>query len=126
MDLTTVRTALLITLTILLVVVLFRRFKASVLLNDVPAPAHAELLALEVAYHPSRLHVLLDLPKGELIRSALLDGAHNILQTWDDIPLPQGRHRLERILPPLADGSYFIEVSTTTQRTVRGFRLQLA
>ena len=43
-DLDLLRNALLITLSILVLVLLFRRFRQRVLLRDMPAPRHAELL----------------------------------------------------------------------------------
>jgi hypothetical protein len=123
-DLITLRTALLITLSILLVLVLVRRFRRKVLLSDVPAPAHAELKALTVAYHPARLEVLLNVPLDQTIGTGILDEAHRPLHSWEGKVLASGVHRLALDLPALTDGSYFLEMTTSTQRTVRQFRLQ--
>jgi hypothetical protein len=125
-DLVTIRTALLITLSILLVVVAFRKFRQSVLRKDVPAINHAELLLLEVEYHPSRLRVLMHMPGNELLHMALLDQQHAPLHTWSDSNLARGQHELALMLPALEDGEFFFEVRSSTQRTVRGFRLQQA
>jgi len=125
-DLVTLRTALLITLSILLVVVAFRRFRYSVLRKDVPAINHAELLLLEVEYHPNRLRVLMGMPDDELLHMALLDQQYAPLHTWSDATLARGQHDLALMLPALEDGLFYFEVRSTTQRTVRGFRLQQA
>lgn len=125
-DLLNLRTALLITLSILLVVVLWRRFRSHVLANDVPAPVHAELVRLEVAYHPSRLHVVLSMPSEQRVTTGLLDQGHQSIHSWNDKRLLPGEHTLELPLPMLVDGAYFLELTTSTQRTVRQFRLQQA
>jgi hypothetical protein len=125
-DLVTLRTALLITLSILLVVVAFRRFRHSVLRKDVPAINHAELLLLEVEYHPNRLRVLMHMPQNERLHMALLDPKYEPLHTWADSTLAQGQHELALMLPALDDGLFYFEVRSATQRTVRGFRLQQA
>lgn len=123
-DIVTLRTALLITLSILLAVMAFRRFRRWVLIKGVPAINHAELLALDVHYHPARLRFLIKMPQGELLQMALLDTGHKPFHTYQDEHLPQGTHELQRELPELSDGEYFFEIRSATQRTVRGFRLQ--
>lgn len=120
----TLRTALIITLSLLVVYLIARRIKRNALRSGVPAISHAELLSLEVAYHPSRLHVVLKIPESQSIRTILLDEQHMTRFTWPETRLDKGMHALERTLPPLADGTYYLEVATTTQRTVRQFRLQ--
>lgn len=125
-DLLNVRTALLITLSVLVVVILWRRFRQRVVANDMPAPLHAELLGIELAYHPARLHVHLKMPSQQEIRTALLDAEHRAMHHWPQETLKAGEHRTERALPTLPDGLYHLEMSTATQRTVRQFRLQQA
>lgn len=124
LDLVTLRTALLITLSILAVVLGFRRFRQWVLWRDMPAINHAELLVLEVEYHPGRLRVEVYMPQAEELHMDLLDHEHRTLHAWPITLLAQGRHELELLLPTLHDGNYFFEVRSSTQRTVRGFRLQ--
>lgn len=124
MDLITLRTILLITLSVLLVVVLYQRFKRKVKAEDLPAPTHAELRALDVAYHPARLLVLVHLPAEQALRTALTDADHRLIHAWPEEMLPCGNRRFERALPQLESGTYHFEVSTSTQRTVRRFRLQ--
>lgn len=126
MELQTIRTALLISLSILLVVVLLRRFRRRVLAKDLPVNSHAELLRLEVAYHPARLRVQLHVPEDQIVHTALLDAADHHMHMWVEVPLNAGTHTIERLLPELGDGMHHFEMRTTTQRTVRQFRLQQA
>lgn len=126
MDLHTLRTTLLITLSILLVVVALRRFKRRVLAKDLPVNSHAELLRLEVAYHPARLRVQLRVPLSEIVHTGLLGADDHHAHTWTEEPVEAGTHTIERLLPPLTDGLHHFEMRTTTQRTVREFRLQQA
>lgn len=126
MDLESLRTTLLITLSILLVVVVYRRFRSSVLRKDVPVVSHAGVLRLDVEYHPARLRIQVDMPREDIIHTRLLDMQHRNLHDWEDLSIPQGIHEIERMLPPLEDGTFHLEVRTATQRTVRGFRLRNA
>ncbi|HRH38599.1 MAG TPA: hypothetical protein PK760_09650 [Flavobacteriales bacterium] len=126
MDLTTLRTALLISLSILLVLVLFIRFRRNTMAKDLPALQHAELIGLDVAYHPARLIVRVSMPAKQNLMTTLLSADHDVLHTWEAETRGPGEMELERTLPALADGSYHLELSTSTQRTVRKFRLQLA
>jgi hypothetical protein len=125
-DLENLRTALIITLSVLVLVLAFRRFKQYVLAKDMPAPLHAELLALGVLYHPARLRVDLSVPTRQTIHYALLDNAHAHVHSWEDQPAQDGRYTLELGLPELAEGRYYLEMRTATQRTLRQFRLQPA
>lgn len=124
MDLHILRTTLLITLSILLVVVLLRRFKRRILARDLPVNSHAELLRLEVAYHPARLRVEIRVPTSEIVHTGLLGADQKHAHTWTEEPVEAGTHIIERALPPLMDGVHHFEMRTTTQRTVREFRLQ--
>lgn len=124
MDLENIRTALIITLSILAVVVALRKFKRSVLAKDMPAVLHAELLALELVYHPARIFVEVKVPDTQQIQFNLLDASHTVLHPWNAVNFLSGRHSLELLLPEQADGTYFLEMRTDTQRTMRQFRLQ--
>lgn len=126
MDILLLRNALIGTLSILLLVVLLRRFRQYVLRRDVPAPLHAELLELEVLYHPARLRVVLHMPQAGTLQLQLLDAQHCSLHAWGPVDLVRGQHDLVRELPDLPDGLFHLDVRTATQRTVRGFRLQQA
>lgn len=124
MDLITLRTALLITLSILLVIVMWQRFRRSVMAKDLPAPQHAELIKLEVAYHPVRLIAVIHLPSAQRIATSLADEKHQRITSWAEETLEAGTHRIERSLPELSEGSFHFEVATATQRTIRRFRHQ--
>lgn len=124
MDLVTLRTALLISLSILLVLVLYRRFRRRVLARDLPVPQHAELLRLQVAYHPARLVAEVRLPQAQRISTVLSDSAHAPIHQWPEADEAPGVRELERLLPELPEGTYHFELRTATQRTVRRFRLQ--
>ena len=125
-DLLNIRTALIVSLSVLALLIMWRRLRQHILTKDMPAPLHAELLGLQLAYHPARLRVDLKVPGDQLIRTRLLDQAHASLHAWDDERVQRGEHTLERVLPSLTDGVYFLEMATDTQRTLRQFRLQQA
>jgi hypothetical protein len=122
-DLETLRKALLITLSILLVIVLFRRFRRDVRAKDTPALLHAELKEVDLAYHPARLRIVLKVPKEQRFTASVLDRDHRTVHSWPENSLSAGTHALELGLPDLEDGPYFLEMTTATQRTVRQFRL---
>lgn len=124
MDIENIRTALLVTLSVLLVLVLFQRFRRRVLANDLPAPLHAELISLKVAYHPARLLVTVHVPQPQRLATALVHADGLPLHPWPDQSVFAGTHHLERPLPELEPGSYHFELRTATQRTVRRFRHQ--
>lgn len=125
-DLDTLRTVLLITLSILVVGMLFVRFRQRTLAKDLPVLQHAELLELQVAYHPARIRVVVNMPSGQTLHSALLDTRHQLLHQWPEKVLQAGKHELEHVLEDHPDGDYCFELSTSTQRTLRNFRLTRA
>jgi hypothetical protein len=118
------RNVLIVTLSFLVLVMYFKRKRRQIMQEDLPAPSHAELISLEVAYHPARLHMVVSLPHGSSIGTALLDEQHQLKYAWPEERFEKGLNALERTLPPVADGIYYVEVSTAAQRTVRQFRLQ--
>jgi uncharacterized membrane protein YhiD involved in acid resistance len=123
-ELNTIRTALIITLSVLLVLVALRRYRRWVMRRDMPAPLHAELIELHVEYHPARLRVVIAVPRDQVIHTALLDADHVHVHHWADMPLERGDSTVDLTLPTLDDGYYHLEMRTATQRTVRRFRLQ--
>lgn len=123
-DLLNVRTALIVSLAAMVLLILWKRLRQHILLKDTPVPLHAELAGLELVYHPARLRVLLKMPSEQLIQTRILDHQHAPLHTWPEERVAIGEQLLLRELPHLADGAYFLEMSTSTQRTVRQFRLQ--
>ena len=125
-DLETLRIVLTISLSAVLVLVLARRFRRKVVAKELPVLRHAELTEVQVAYHPSRLLVRLQVPRREHYRTALLDNNHQPLQEWEALDLATGDHAIERSLEGRSDGFYHLELRSPTQRTVRRFRLQQA
>jgi len=120
------RIVLTITLSILLLVVLFRRFRNKVVSEELPIAGHAELRGLQVAYHPQRLLVQVRLHAPRRIAFCLLDEAHRPLRDWDARDLPAGDGALELALDGEAEGTYHLQRSTGTQRIIRRFRLSQA
>ncbi len=120
------RLALLISLSLLFVAMLFRRFKRKTMAEDQPVRSHAELISVQVEYHPERLRVEVHLPDKEDVRSTMLDLDHKMLQHWPATTRKQGTHVLELPIGPAPDGEYYFELATTSQRTVRKFRLKRA
>ncbi len=120
------RTALLISLTLLFAAMVFRRFKRKAMMEERPVASHAELLALHVEYHPVRIRVEVMLPGPEEVRSAMLDIGHQPYKDWPAQSKGEGRHVLELPIGAAPDGEYYFELATTSQRTVRKFRLKHA
>lgn len=114
-----IRTALLITLPVTLLAVLYRKFRLRTLMKEMPAPLHAELIALEVAYHPVRVRALVKLPVARRIGTALLDERYAEFLPWPEEPQQPGERWIERDMERVPDGAYFFQLSTETQRTVR-------
>lgn len=125
-DLDDLRIALLISLSVLAAIMIYRRFQRRTMLRDRPAPSHAELIGLEVAYHPPRVRAWVKIPSDRSIGTSLLDEHHARLHEWPAAELRAGEHWIERPLVDRADGLYHFELSSGTQRTVRRFRLQQA
>lgn len=121
-----IRLTLLISLALLLLVLLWRRLKRRVMARDLPAPAHAELRSLQVAYHPARLRVEVLLPAPQEVLPAILDAQHRPVHQWAPLRLEGGPQVLELALDGQPDGEHFFELATGTQRTVRRFILRNA
>lgn len=120
------RTALLITLVILLVVIAVRRFKQYVKLHHSPVPQQVELVAVEVTYHPLMLRVQMTMPRPEEVFPAMLSHVHGPVHKWPAVQVAQGDHVLELPLADQAEGTYFFEIATSTQRTERRFTVRQA
>lgn len=120
------RLILLVSLSLLLVLVLWRRFKWRTIMKELPVRAHAELIGLHVLYHPERLRAELQLPAEEELFATLLDPDHKPLHRWPTMRMPAGKHVVELPLSAAPSGSYFVEFATDTQRTVRKFNVQRA
>lgn len=120
------RAALLISLSLLFVAMVWRRFKRHAMESERPVISHAELLSLQVEYHPARLRVEVRLPATEELRSAMLDMDSRLLQNWSANRKERGTHVLELPVGEAADGEYYFELATSSQRTIRKFRLKRA
>lgn len=120
------RIALTITLSILLLLVLFRRFRDRVMRHDLPVAGHAELIGLQVAYHPARLLVRVRMPQARSLSWTLLDHSHQELHRWPDQLLHAGEQAVELTLDARADGIYHLQMASDSQRTIRRFRLAQA
>ena len=120
------RIALLISLSLLFIAMVWRRFKLKTMRDELPVPLHAELLALHVEYHPVRLRAEVSLPLAEELRPAMLDAMHGQVQAWGGQRKGPGTHVLELPIGDVPDGEYYFELATSSQRTVRKFRLQRA
>jgi len=118
------RPALLISLTVLFAAMLYRRFKRKTMAEERPVASHAELLALHVEYHPERLRAEFLLPGPEEVRPAMLDLGHRRFRDWPAQSREEGTHVLELPIGPAPDGEYYFELATSSQRTVRKFRLK--
>jgi hypothetical protein len=117
----TLRTTLLISLSVLVLVIAYRRFRQYVQQHHSPVPRHAELLQVEVAYHPVRVRVVVRLPAEEEVFPAVLGADHARYAQWPAMRLAAGSHELEFPLPPGADGVLHFELGSSTQRTERRF-----
>lgn len=115
------RTALLITLSILVVVILVRRIKQYMRQHHLPVPQHVKLLEVQVAYHPKRLHLSVKLPAETEVHVAMMSLDHALLKKWPSVQVPQGEQVLELPLDADQEGVFFLEVATDTQRTERRF-----
>ncbi len=120
----TLRLTLLISLSILVVVMLWRRLKRKVIAHDLPAPSHAELIGLRVAYHPERLRVEVSMPAKEELRPSMLNMAYEELHTWPALNMGKGTHVFELVLNGHADGEYYFQLATSSQLTVRKFKVK--
>lgn len=121
-----IRTTLIITLSILVVVLAVRRFRQYVKRYHTPVPQQMELLAIEVAYHPMVLRVQVSMPREEELWMAMLSDRHAPHSSWPSVRLAKGDHVLELPLHEDADGIYFFELASPTQRTERRFIVRRA
>ena len=120
------RTVLLITLAILVVTLLVRRFKRHVMMHDLPVAIHAELLTLEVSYHPLILRMHLRMPREEDLTPRMLNADHVACRSWPMVRVGRGEHVLELPLDATGTGTYFLELATEGQRTERRFNVRQA
>lgn len=121
-----IRITLIVTLSILVVVMLVRRFLHYVKRYHTPVPQQMELLAIEVAYHPLTLRVQVSVPLDEELFLAMLSELHAPHSSWPSVRLTKGDHILELPMNDDVDGIYFLELTSPTQRTERRFIVRKA
>lgn len=117
------RITLLLSLAALIIIILWRRFKQRTVARELPVASHAELVGLEVLYHPERLRVEVVVPHAERVHPGMLDTGHSPLHRWPDVELSSGAHVLELPLNGHGAGEFYFELATASQRTVRKFRV---
>lgn len=121
------RTALLITLAILVVVILVRRVKQYMRQHHLPIPQQVKLVEMQVEYHPLRLRVVVKVPvAGTGVQFAVLSQERARLKQWPSTEVPQGEQVVELPLEAGQPGVFFLEVATDTQRTERRFTVRQA
>lgn len=124
MDLSTLRWVLLVSLSITLLFVWYRRFRISTLAKEVPVVKHAELTQLDVAYHPERLRLSMTVPRSQEMHAAVLDEGWNEVKRFQACLLEEGRPEWVLEIDDLAPGRYFIRLTSSGQSTERMFILR--
>lgn len=119
-----VRIALLISLSLLVVAVAYRRFRRHVLARHMPVMQHAELGGLTVAYHPLRIRAEVKVPARQSIRFVVLGPDHGELHSWPGMELQAGGHTIELDMLPGRAGDHYLELRTDSQCTVRKFTIR--
>ena len=120
----TLRITLLLSLSLLFIYMLAKRFKQKVMAKELPIASHAELLSVQVLYHPARLRMEVLLPSSEVLRPSVLDTEHVLVHKWEVTSHGNGKHVLELSLIDVSYGDYFLELATSSQRTVRKFSVK--
>jgi hypothetical protein len=119
-----IRLALLISLTVLVLVLAYKWFKRRTVVRDMPVPIHAQLVSVEVMYHPMVLRVEVEMPCREELFPAMLSEVHAMLHQWPAMAVGQGRHILELPLSADPGRTYYLELATANQRTERRFTIR--
>ncbi|MFZ1688119.1 MAG: hypothetical protein WAU70_11890 [Flavobacteriales bacterium] len=123
-DLAVLRVVLLITLSAMVLWLLYRRFRYNTLQKHVPVVRHAELTGLNVGYHPNRLLVSLQLPGEQQLAADVLNDRWERVHGWPMRLVEVGAQRLELPLDGLADGTYYLRLLSEGQSTERQFILR--
>lgn len=123
MDLSTLRWVLLVSLSITLLFVWYRRFRVNTLSKEVPVVKHAELTQLDVAYHPERLRLSMTVPRAQEMHAAVLDDGWNEVKRFPARLLEQGRPEWVLEIGGLLPGRYYVRLTSSGQSTERMFIL---
>jgi hypothetical protein len=126
LELVVLRTVLLISLSITLIYMLYRRFRYNTLQKDVPVVQHAELTGLDVAYHPCRLHLGLRVPRAQELWADLLDDQWQRVHSWPSRVIEAGKQQWELPLDDRDAGTYYLRLWSVGQSTERKFTLRTA
>lgn len=124
MELSTLRWVLLVSLSITLLFVWYRRFRITTLAKEVPVVKHAELTQLDVAYHPERLKLSMTVPRTQEMHAAVLDEGWNEVKRFPAQLLEEGRPEWVLEVSGLAAGRYYIRLTSSGQSTERMFILR--
>lgn len=123
-DLGVLRIVLLITLSGMVLWLLYRRFRYNTLQKHVPVVRHAELTGLQVGYHPSRLLLSLQLPGAQALAADVLNDKWQKVHGWPIRSVEVGAQELELPLDGLGDGTYYLRLLSEGQSTERQFILR--
>ncbi|MEO8066157.1 MAG: hypothetical protein ABI599_00550 [Flavobacteriales bacterium] len=123
-DLRVLRVVLLVSLSGMLLFLLYRRFRFNTLQKHVPVVRHAELTELLVGYHPSRLLLTLQLPEEQHLAADVLNDRWERVHEWPGRVVPMGAQQLDLPLYGLADGTYYLRLLSVGQSTERQFILR--
>lgn len=124
MDLSTLRWVLLVSLSITLLFVWYRRFRVNTLSKEVPVVKHAELTRIDVAYHPERLKLSMTVPRTQEMHAAVLDEGWNEVKQFPAHLLEQGRPEWVLEISGLRPGRYYVRLTSSGQSTERMFILR--
>lgn len=123
-DLAVLRIVLLVSLSGMVLFLLYRRFRFNTLQKHVPVVRHAELTELMVGYHPNRLLVSLLLPNEQHLAADVLNDRWERVHEWPGRVMPMGAQKLDLPLDGLADGTYYLRLISVGQSTERKFILR--
>lgn len=119
-----IRIGLLISLSLLLVAVAYRRFRLHVMAKHMPVRQHAELLELTVSYHPSRLRAVIAVPEPQELFPSMLGPDHQQQLAWGRFRLTKGEHVVEFPLDGQPAGEHYFKLASHSQSTVRKFLIR--
>ena len=120
-DLGVLRIVLLVSLTGLVLWLLYRRFRYNTLMKHVPVVRHAELTGLQVGYHPNHLSLTVRLPRDQIMDADLLNDRWEPVRTWPGRELQAGSQRWDLPLDGMSDGTYYLRLLSAGQSTERQF-----
>lgn len=124
MDLGALRIALLVSLTGMVLWLLYRRFRYNTLMKHVPVVRHAELTGLHVGYHPNRLLLTVQLPREQTLDADLMNDRWETVRQWPGRELQAGSQQWDLPLEGMSDGTYYLRLISAGQSTERQFTIR--